>query len=155
MLTGSPTYLEDSGRASREEQMLCLLTITGDMPEPIRLVSDVIPVTSRGHEYLAFPFAWAKPSRGETMSPGRLTVQNIDKRIGEIVLAARGVLTCALENIIRSEPDTVIAWARHLKLRNAVVTGTDAQFTLSPRTYETSAWPGIRATPAITPGLWA
>lgn len=155
MLDGSTLFFTDTARQHRQEQFCCLLTVTGDMPEPIRLVSDVVALVSRGNTYVALPFGWQPPSEGETQTAGRIVIQNVDKRIGEAVRAARGPLSCALEVVIRAEPDTVLRAFSRLLMVNGEVNGAQASFTIIGQRHANSAWPGIRATPAVTPGLWA
>lgn len=154
MREGSVLFFGDMLGQYRAGQVLCLLSLTGDLPEPLRLVSDVVPVTSRGLVFQAFPFGWQRPSDGELQNPGRLIVPNIDKRIGETVRLAKGVLKALLEFVVRSEPDTVLTDYRQLRLVNARVTGSEASFDLAARRFANAAWPGTRATPAICPGLW-
>lgn len=155
MREGSTLFFSDMLGQHRTGQVLCLLTVTGEMAEPLRLVCDVVAVTSRGNAFMAFPFGWQKPSESEAQNPGRIVVPNIDKRIGEIVRSAKGELRALMEFVIRSEPDTVLSDFRKLRLRNARVTGVEAAFDLVARAYANAAWPNTRATPAICPGLWA
>lgn len=154
MLAGSPTFFDDTARAAGEEQFCALLTVTGDqLAEPLRLVCDVAPLVSRGFTFIALPFGWKKPAEGEAFSAGQLVFSNIAKEMGEVILAAKGPLNGTLEDVLRSEPDTVIRDCRNLLLTNAVMTGTDVSVQIEIQQFPNAAWPGTRATPAITPGL--
>lgn len=155
MRDGSTLFFTDMLKASREEQELCLVTITGDMPQPIRIVSDTVPVTSRGHVFLALPFGWQRPSEGEVQNPGRLVIENVSQEIGETVRLAKGHLHCLMEFVLRSEPDQVLADFRRLRLKNARVRGIDAVFDIGGKPHGNAAWPGTRATPELCPGLFA
>lgn len=155
MRDGSVTFFSDLLAQYRAEQVLCLLTVDGQMPEPIRLVCDTVDLVSRGQTFIGLPFGWQRPSDGETQEPGRIVVQNVDRQIGETVRRAKGQLMARLEFVLRSEPDVVLTDYHRLRIVNARVTGIDAVFDLVARRHGNSAWPGTRAIPSICPGLWA
>lgn len=89
---------------------LYLLTIThDDLPETLRFVRDFVNHTSRGEEFVAFPFDVTPPGSADGgSSPASITMTAIG---GEIPAALRSLMTPAVllvELVLASDPDTVV-----------------------------------------------
>jgi hypothetical protein len=113
-----------------DKVFLALLTIThANLAQPVRVVNDMVNVTSRGNEYIGLPFQIDLPSEVEEELPRvRLTIDNVDRLLVEAVRTLTSPPTITLEVILASSPDTVEAGPLPFALRNAeydslVVTG--------------------------------
>lgn len=156
MRTRTTIYKAQEAVANRSEQLVELMTITSPaMDDALRICADTVAITSRGNVYSPMPFGVVMPGEGETVRRAQLVIQNVTKEIGEIVLAARGEFEAVVEEVFRSDPDNPVAAYKRLRLRNAQVTSAMITADLTGRVYANAAWPGIRATPSVTPGLFA
>lgn len=94
------------------EVALPLLTIThATLAQPIRVVSNMVDIVSRGNLYTAWPFDVVFPEDREDQLPQvRLRLDNIDASIGKALRAIRGRgPNVRLEAVLASSPDTVEA----------------------------------------------
>jgi hypothetical protein len=113
-----------------DQVFLALLTIAhANLPTPIRVVNDMVNLTSRGDEYIAYPFNIDLPGESEDELPRvRLTIDNVDRQLVEAVRTLTTPPTITLEVVLASSPDTVEAGPFPFTLRSAeydafVVTG--------------------------------
>lgn len=59
------------------------------LSEPIRVVNNTVDVTFEGHKFVGFPYEMKLLSDGETTPKGTISFQNVDRRIGNTILALR------------------------------------------------------------------
>lgn len=140
-----------------------LVTITSDAdPEPIR-ASDcserLLPgrrqgIVSNGVEYPFYPFqlAWAGASRSSPFGEGRLTIQNVDRRIEEACDAALQPPRVDLA-VVRIEAPNVVETAI-AGARIPAVEGDESRVVGIVRPRDFSQEPAVawNYTPAKTPG---
>ncbi len=154
MLPSPATFTAWTARQNRGEQIVALLELSHpQLLEPIRAVSDVKDITVNGVTFQKFPFGFQFPGEGETIPRCDLSIQNVDKRIGHAVKNLKGAMAATLSAVLREDPDQIIIDVPRLYLVNVVVNGAFATGTLIGRRNANSAWPGVRATPELTPGL--
>ncbi len=153
MLDATALFRNQASIQNRDEQPLALLTLSHPYFETMRFVSDVMPVTSNGRVFTAFPFSFAFPGEAERIPSTRITIQNVTAEIGRAIKAVKGPITAVLEAVLRSEPDLVVASTPNMLLQNVRVSGAFVSGTLSGRQRVNSAWPGVRANPDLTPGM--
>lgn len=138
------------------------------LSETIRVVSDPENFVLAGEEYQGFEFDISLLTDGEGMPEARLTVQNVDRKIGEAVLNSND--PCKLEIYViegsqfdlsvfpRTEIDTggteYTYRAKNLMLTQ--VEGNELSLTGVIRSwdYTQEVWPGLRATQSRFPGLY-
>ena len=155
-------------RPETGEALLVFLTITHpELSTAIRVVSDAVDYVWNGETYIGFPFDISLISDGDGPPKARLSVQNVDRRIGEAVrglstpprlridvLAASAFDETETPRIAATtgEPEAEYS-APHLFLAN--VTGDlflDGE--IRGWDYVQEVWPGIRATQNRLPGLF-
>jgi Domain of unknown function (DUF1833) len=138
-----------------DEPFLVLLTIEHDtVAAPFRFVRNRTAVVSRGQEFLASHFEIDLPGDGDEAPRARITVANVDRRIGQAMQALVTPPTCLIELVLASTPDIVErAWAQFV-LDEVTWDAFAVQGTLSRITYWDEPWPYIRVTPQRFPGLF-
>jgi hypothetical protein len=151
----SQTATFSSHDQQTEEVWLILLTIEHpDIDPPIRVVNNNENVTSRGDEFIAFPFDIDLPGDDPDQMPkARLRIDNIDR---QVVVALRSIDSppaVTIEVILASDPDTVEIAFEGLTLRNAMY---DAQTVTADLAFEAIlAEPiAVTITPQRFPGLF-
>jgi hypothetical protein len=138
-----------------DEAFLVLLTITHPtVATPFRFVRNRIGVTSRGNEFLASHFEVELPDDAGEVPQARITVANVDRRIGLTLQALVGPPDVLIELVLASTPDVVErAWSQ-FQLVEATWDALTVQGTLSRISYWDEPWPFIRVTPKGFPGLF-
>ncbi|WP_337183859.1 DUF1833 family protein [Shinella sp.] len=155
-------------RQESAEIFLIFLTIRHrSLPEPVRVVSDPADYMLDGNRYQGFEFEISLLSDTEEAPTARLTVQNVDRRIGEAVRDAVSPPRLDIEVIAGSQFDMTVTprvpldgsvervyAARHLYLTD--VDGDVLQLTGTIRLwdYTQETWPALRATQNRFPGLY-
>jgi hypothetical protein len=136
----------------------------GELLEPVRVNSDITDYLYAGHTWIGCGFALIFLSDDERPPRARVSIPNVDRRIGAAVLAVPSV-RLNLQLMLKSdfddnEPRQPIGTpvpeyvARHLFLRNVscdalALTGEISSFDLAAE-----PWPKIRSTPDLLPGLY-
>ena len=89
--------------------VLLLLTVSHpSMESPLRFVRDQLPVVSRGHGYVPFPFRFQRPGHGEDGPIGaRCVVDNVSQDMAKLLLSLPSSPTLVFELVLESDPDTV------------------------------------------------
>ena len=92
-----------------DEVFLWLLTIEHAASSTVfRLVNNLDPITSRGNEYMAFPFQFVLPEDdGETLPTIQISVDNVSLELIEIIRTYGTGISITSEIILASAPDTV------------------------------------------------
>jgi hypothetical protein len=141
---------------STDKVFLALLTITHPgMAQTVRVVNDMVNLTSRGNDYIALPFQIDLPAEIEEELPRvRLTIDNVDRLLVEAIRTLTSPPTIALEVVLASSPDTVEAGPFPFALRNAeydslVVTGE-----LAFEDVLNEGFPAHSFTPNLFPGVF-
>jgi hypothetical protein len=149
------------------DAILAFLTISHlGLAEPIRVVSDATDYLLDGARFVGLPFGFRLLTDTDEVPRTQLTVQNVDRRIGEAVLALTGRPEVSIE--LRSSADfdlTVVPRVvlgasapiyafRRLTLRDVTVTATELSGTVMLHDYTTEPWPSMRAIEARLPGIF-
>lgn len=157
----------DLERQSAPDAILAFLTIEHPaLADPIRVVSDVIDYEVDGDLYRGLPFGFRLVPDADDIPRAQLTVENVDSRIADAVLAMNERATVALA--LRSSADfdlsrhprvalgaaaPIYAFS-HLSLRDVQGSATEISGTVMLHDYSTEPWPSVRAIEARTPGLF-
>ena len=154
-------------RQETGEALIVFVTITHpDLPAAIRVANDAVDYVCNGDTYIGFPFDISLISDGDKPPSARLTVQNVDRRLGEAVrdlaspprlridlLAASDFDETADPRVPAAGEPSAEYTAASLFLSN--VRGDaflDGEIT--GWNYLQEVWPGIRATQNRLPGLY-
>jgi Domain of unknown function (DUF1833) len=150
----TPTFWNEVSRSAKEEQMLLLITFTHpSLLEPIRVVNDTVDHSIGGLVYFGWPLEFQFPSASQAGAKGTITIQNVDRRIGDTIRDLKGKISFSFSIIYKSEPDIIITSQDGYTLANVEVKATQVRGEIIGRGSIAVAWPSGRATPARTPGL--
>lgn len=138
------------------EIWLLLLTIDAvGLAAPIRVVNDRQNVTSRGNEFVGYPFEIDLPGdSAETVQRVTLRIDNVDRVIVASLRLVQEPPTVTLEVIRRADPDTVECGPFVMTLAEARY---DAQTVEGECVFEdvlNAAFPAHTYNPADYPGLF-
>lgn len=174
-----PRYVSQADRnaieaSSGEDQPLLFLTIThADLEDPVRIVNDIGTVNGKpaewvfgGETFIAFPFSAELLTDTDAPPRGQLEVANVDRAIGEAILAISGPPSVEIVAVLPSEFDTSahprteigtasrIFTATGLKLRDVEVDAVSIRGTIMSIDDTAEPYPATRATKALLPGLY-
>jgi hypothetical protein len=158
---------EELERLDAPDAILAFLTISHlGLSEPIRVVSDASDYMLNGVRFVGLPFGFRLLNDSDEIPRAQLTVQNVDRQLGEAVLSMSGRPEVSIE--LRSSADfdlsvhprvplgsAVPIYAfRRLTLRDVTVSATELSGTVMLHDYTTEPWPSTRAIEARLPGLF-
>ncbi|MBA5776299.1 DUF1833 family protein [Stappia sp. F7233] len=163
-----PSARRELDRQESAETLLVFLTIRhANLPEDVRVVSDPVDYVLDGNTFQGFMFDIQLLSDTDAPPTTRLTLQNVDERIGDAILSVPTRARLDFEVIAASQFDLTqnprvplatpvqrIYAARHLALTD--VDGDVLQLSGTIRSYDYTqeAWPAMRATQLGFPGLY-
>lgn len=149
------------------DALLAFLTVTHpSLPDPIRVVSDVMDYIVGGQTYLGLPFEFGILTDIEGPPQTELRMQNVDQRIGLALLGLNDRAKVTLE--IRTSADfnlsqdprteipggSVLYRFADFDLIDVTVTASDISGRVMLRDYSQEPWPGQRCTQSRMPGLF-
>ncbi len=150
-----------------DEVDLCFLTISHPtMYEPIRVVWDTKDFVYSGNTFVGFPFDLQILSDDETPPTARLSIQNVDPRIGDTIrslttpprlkieLMSSADFNLTVDPRVQLVTPTVIYSADKLFLTNVTVDAMFVSGTIQGWNYLQRVWPGQRAMQSSFPGLF-
>ena len=154
-------------REASPDALLAFLTVTHPrLVEPIRLVSDVFDYLRGGQQFIGLPFNFTAVTDEEGGPTTQLTVQNVDRRIGEALRSMPDRAIVQVEVLssadfdLSKDPREEIGSAspiyamRHFQLIDVTASVTEITGTLMLRDYSQEPWPGRSATQSVCPGLF-
>jgi hypothetical protein len=134
---------------------LALLTVTHGSFATIRVVADHQNVTSRSNVYTAHAFSVRLPAdRHEEMPQASIVIDNVDRSLVEAVRSVTTPGTVTIENIRRSDPDTVVRSWPNFELKSVEIHADSISLVLGPDPVLEESYPGIDFTPLLFPGLF-
>lgn len=157
------------------DPVLFFLTLEASgLDSPLRLVNDnatlngaTVTYTYGGNSFTAFPFEIEVLTDGEQAPIGRVSIVNVDRRIGEIVRQIQNRVRVSLltilpasDFVLTTNPRTLISTARPiytatgLEMRNIKVDAMTATADLVAVDDTAEPWPAIRATQDLLPALY-
>ena len=154
-------------RQESGEAVLFFITLDhADLAEPIRVVSDGVDYEWQGETWTGFPFDIELLTDGESAPRAQLTIQNVDRRIGDTVRDLSGQIAMRMDIVAASEfdqsatPRTPIGTppieytAAHLVLSNVSVDVLQVTADIVSYDYSQDAYPARRATQDRYPALY-
>lgn len=167
MRTFSTTFRAALEAPYNDDPPMVFITIEHDsLVAPIRCVYDVVDYVLDGDTYVGFPFDVVLVSDSEDAPRGRLSVQNVDRIIGEAVRELSSPPKVTIEIYPASDFDLTVRprvplgipqlayRAAFLYLRNVSVDVLTASGDLTSWEYANLPWPSKFATQALLPGLF-
>ena len=149
------------------DALLAFLTVTHPaLPDPIRVVSDVMDYVVGGLTYLGLPFEFGILTDTEGPPMTELRMQNVDQKIGRALLGLTDRAKVTLE--IRSSADFDLSQDPRTEIPGGSILYRFADFDLIDvtatvseisgrvmlRDYSQEPWPGQRCTQSRMPGLF-
>lgn len=138
------------------EVFLALLTIDhDDLSQPIRVVNNNEDITSRGNEFIAFPFGFTLPDDQEDAPPRwGLQISNVSREIGQTIRQIAGPPSITLEIIRAAAPDTVEMSFPGFLLRDVRYDAQQVTGTLAVEDLTREPFPARTFTPATFPAVF-
>ena len=123
---------------------------------PISVCNDNLALTSRGVEYIAFPFEVDVGSDSDDAPPQpTLRIGNVDRQIVQAILNAVEPITVTIELVMRSEPDQVEVGPYTFVLRDVSFDQDVVEGTLRQDGMLNEPFPGDQITPSLFPGAFS
>ncbi len=132
----------------------------------IRVVSDLVEYQWNGYNWLAYPFGFKRLSDDDSNPQTRLTIMNIDRKIGNVLRKASGTVNVSMWIITSAEfdltqdprtpigtPNPIYSYSA-FDLTNVEIDPVKITGKVSRRDYSVEPWPGMRATQDKFPGLF-
>lgn len=108
-----------------------LLTVWTPGDPPVYLVNNMEAVTSRGIEYMAYPFSLTLPNDDTTKTPTvSITIDNVDRRLVELIRGLPTAPNVKVELVTSKFPDLVEREIDYLKVRSVEYNAMSITFTL-------------------------
>lgn len=169
--TVSASFRRSAEANFADEVDLVFLTISHELLiDPIRVVWDNKDFIYNGNTFIGFPFDITLLSDDDTPPKAKLTIQNVDPRIGDTLRTLRSPPRLKIELLssadfdlnadprveISSSPDVpaVVFVADKLFLTNVSVDIMQISGDIVGWDYLQRVWPGKRATQSIFPALF-
>lgn len=154
MTTPSVRALEAITAPETAEDFIWLLTMEHQgLTAPIRLARNWRRITSRGQDFIPFPF---RPTvvQDEKDRPPRLTIQigNVSRTITAQLETLDGAPKITLEVVLASKPSVVEYALTDFEMRRTSYDKTVIQSDLVIEDFFSAPYPDLRYTPVIAPG---
>lgn len=139
-----------------DEVFLWLLTIQhAESSTVYRLVNNLDAITSRGNEYMAFPFQFVLPEDdGETLPTIQISVDNVSLELVEIIRTYGSGITITAEIILASNPDYVEYAIDDLSLIDATYNSQSITLTAQIQDLLNQRFPADDYLPRTFPGMF-
>lgn len=165
--TVSASFRREMEREESGQAALYFLTISHpELDDDIRVVSDSKDYSYGGQTYIGFLFDLIILDDKQTFPEARLTVQNVDQKIGQVLRSVVSPPRIDIKIIQMTEfdltvdPRTPISTpyveysAPELYLVDVDVTALEISGRIVSWNYSQELWPGVRATQSRCPGLF-
>lgn len=150
----SATFIAAMQARETDAVLIDLLTITAGA-STIRLANNTEDVTSNGETFVGFPFQIERMSEQEGTPPrARVRVQNVDRRLGDLVRALTVSPTARIDQALASDPSTLETSWQGFRLRDLTVDAIAVIGTLTGPELDREPYPVTRGTSDRTPALW-
>lgn len=139
-----------------DEVFLVLLTLShSEWIAPFHFVNNNENITSRGQEYIAYPFEIILPSSlGDSLPSVTLKIDNVDRRITDELRKVIEPINIQIEVILASEPDIVEVGPFKMEIRSADYETLTIEGTLSFDYGLFDTFPSDEFIPSLYPGLF-
>lgn len=150
------SYTAAAYDADTTDVILVLLTIShSDLSSPIRVVNNTENITSRGNEFIGYPFDVILPDNRDDAPPrAQLTIDNVSREIAQAIRTISSRATIEIEVIRASDPDTVEHDFPNFQLDNVTWNALTVSGELVLENLTQEPFPARNFTPADFPGVF-
>lgn len=139
-----------------DEVISVLLEIThASIATPIRVTDNGEDIVHNGDTYTAFPFTIELPADNDQLPVARLTLANVDGRIGEAVEAINTPPTVSIKLVLASTPNNVELEFSGFEMRSIKINAVAVEAELYQVSVTSEPWPSLRVTPAKFPAIFS
>ena len=151
----SANFLKQANASASGIVRLSLLTISHpQLPAPIRLVYNNLPITSRGNVFSPCMLSLGRPTDSEQDSPSTaLTIQNVDQSAGDAIDSISTAPTFLWETVMSNALDTVEE-SLEFDFQDAAYDAGTLTGTLGLDRLDKENYPKDTITPANDPGIF-
>lgn len=162
----SDDFRESTEAEQTDEVFVLMATITHEeLAVPIRINSDVVDYLYGGETFYGVAFSASFVSDDENPPKAQISIQNVDQRIGDVLLGLSTSPKIKFELLARSDFDdrdprqpivispTPEYIATNLFLRNIQCDAMTISAEMQSFDISSEPWPKLRTTPEFTPAL--
>lgn len=121
----------------------------------MRFAAALEDVESRGEIYKAFAFEWTEPEQSETgTNAGSLRIDNVDRRITEVLRRITGKPQVTVEIVLAAAPDVVDRAYPDFEASGADWNATSVELTLQVLDDDNEPATAWKHTPSFSPGIF-
>lgn len=138
------------------EAFLILLTLDHEtLHEPLLISSDAVNTTSRGKDYISFPFELVLPDDRENTTPrARLVIDNVSREVLSAIKLLNTAPSIKMEIVRSGDPDTVEAAFPDFKLTNIKYNALTIQGDLTLEDFTAEPYPATIFSPSTFPAIF-
>lgn len=162
----STGFRENVESIAAEDLPVFLVTIShATLEQPIRVNSDIVDYVYNGDTYYGSAVAFSLLTDDESPPQAKISIHNVDPRIGEAVLAISSAPRMDFDLVMKSDftdddPRTAIGTptvelsVRHLFLRNVSCNALMLTADIGSYDITSEPWPKLRSTAEFVPDLF-
>jgi hypothetical protein len=167
----SVAFRRDIEASRATDVVLMFVTFNHESWEgPVYVVNDVVNYTYQGNFFIGFPFKLQLLQDDERPPKGQFVIQNVDRRIGELLMGLNFSPRLKVEILAASGWNTAIDGgtnsrlpigspvpeyvANRLQAWDVTVNPTTVTISFGPPDITQELWPAPRATKQFAPGLF-
>lgn len=142
------------GQASGDP-FLMLVTLQHESFEEIRFVNDVVDISSRGKDYMAFPIEIVlAPDDGASTREVSMKFDNVSLELIHELRTVTTSIDVEIEMVLASNPDKVQIQLGELKLRNITYNSKTISAKLYMDDFLSTEMASEKYTPTVFPGIF-
>ncbi len=144
-------FAEETG-----DGLLILLTIDhSSLSSPIRVTHNTVNISSRGDDFIAFPFDLALPTNDSDSPPrAQLVIDNVSREIGQVLRQITSTASVLIEVVQLLDPDVLEFSFPELNLINIRLDVAKVTGDLVSEDLQVTSYPTHTFSPAEFPGLF-
>lgn len=151
----STAALQAINASETDEIFHMLITIEVPDAPPIFLTSNTETVTSRGRDYISYPFALELPSDEQgQISQARMSIDNVSRALIDEIRGLTNPLRLTIEVVLATSPDVVEYVANDYVLRDVTYDELSITGTLTSEDFLNEPYPKDLISAALFPGVF-
>lgn len=137
------------------DPFLMLVTLESDDFDTLHFVNNTEDIVSRGNTFIAFPMQIVLPTDdGNTVREVSISFDNTNLEIMNQIRSTINPISCKVEAVLYSDPDTVQYSIEELKIRDIAYNATSLEGRLYLDDFLNTEITSERYTPSLYPGVY-